>query len=340
MAPDNRTDPVRVHPNTGRPMGTGTRHRWVRWVFPMAGVVSLLWFLVRVIPKPSRATYPCQRLAAPLASGFVVWLTGIVASSLAYRKAKHLLGQSRYLAAAVLLGISVAAIWMSLAATQTKGRRRRSYPAIPPNTPMGVGKGIHPGRVVWMYEPRAAKWDGKTGAGGMSNTDQTAVDDMVSKSLQTLTGQKDDAAAWDALFRYFNRTHGLGDIGYRQGEKIAIKINMNQDSGGTWAANAGMPSPQMIHSRLDQLMHVVGCAGLGDHDLRRRPRTSAIRSTTRSAGDPDPNFQAVRFVCSSDAQRADRRRPRSGPSDPLRQSRAFRATPGRMCPRASRRPST
>ena len=42
-----------------------------------AGLVSLIWFLVRVIPKPSRASYPCQRAAAPLASGFVIWLVGL-----------------------------------------------------------------------------------------------------------------------------------------------------------------------------------------------------------------------------------------------------------------------
>jgi hypothetical protein len=78
MAPDHRTGPVRVCPRTGRPLVTGTKYRWARWAFPLAGTVSLLWFLVRVIPKPSRATYPCQRLAAPLASGFVVWMTGII----------------------------------------------------------------------------------------------------------------------------------------------------------------------------------------------------------------------------------------------------------------------
>jgi len=58
------------------------------WIFPIAGLVSLIWFLVRVIPKPSRATYPCQRLAFPLASGFVAWLVGLGASAVAFRKAK------------------------------------------------------------------------------------------------------------------------------------------------------------------------------------------------------------------------------------------------------------
>jgi len=40
------------------------------------GAGSLIWFLIRVIPKPSRATYPCQRAAFPLASSFIIWLTG------------------------------------------------------------------------------------------------------------------------------------------------------------------------------------------------------------------------------------------------------------------------
>jgi hypothetical protein len=28
--------------------------------FTVMGIASLIWFLVRVIPKPSRATYPCM----------------------------------------------------------------------------------------------------------------------------------------------------------------------------------------------------------------------------------------------------------------------------------------
>ena len=44
----------------------------LKWLTILAGLASLIWFLVRVIPKPSRASYPCQRAAAPLASGFVI----------------------------------------------------------------------------------------------------------------------------------------------------------------------------------------------------------------------------------------------------------------------------
>jgi hypothetical protein len=45
----------------------------------IVGFAALAWFLVRVIPKPSRATYLCQRAAFPVVSAFVLWLCGSVA---------------------------------------------------------------------------------------------------------------------------------------------------------------------------------------------------------------------------------------------------------------------
>ena len=74
----------KVCPKTGRRIDGGRKYWWLAWVFPVAGLVSLIWFLLRVIPKPSRATYPCQRFAAPVAGGFVVWLAGIVGSTLIF----------------------------------------------------------------------------------------------------------------------------------------------------------------------------------------------------------------------------------------------------------------
>ena len=144
--------------------------------------------------------------------------------------------------------------------------------------------------------------------------------------LRTLTGQKDDAAAWDALFRDFNQTHGnLGDVGYQPGEKIVLKINMNQDSGGTWAANAGMPSPQMIHSVLDQLFHVVGVPGADVTHLRRRPvhRRSDLQQDPRR---PGPEFPERDVRVQLDAQRADRR---GRTIRPIPSASRIRASPAR-----------
>ncbi|MFB3777800.1 MAG: DUF362 domain-containing protein [Bryobacteraceae bacterium] len=108
-------------------------------------------------------------------------------------------------------------------------------PSEAPNSPIGEAKGIHPGRVVWVRDAKAASWDGKTGFWwDDANTDQRVVDRMTSRLLLDLTGQKNEKQAWDALFRHFNETHKRGNSGYRRGERIAIKINGNQDRGPDW----------------------------------------------------------------------------------------------------------
>ena len=51
-----------------------------------------IWFLVRVIPKASRANYPCMQTAAPLMSAFVMYLlsfTGVWVSLRKLREAFH-----------------------------------------------------------------------------------------------------------------------------------------------------------------------------------------------------------------------------------------------------------
>src|SRR5690242_6566969 len=59
------------------------------WLFSGMGLFSLFWFLLRVIPKPSRATYPSQRVAFPIASSFVVWLMAVLGSAAAWRRARR-----------------------------------------------------------------------------------------------------------------------------------------------------------------------------------------------------------------------------------------------------------
>ncbi|MHC4372243.1 MAG: DUF362 domain-containing protein, partial [Planctomycetota bacterium] len=259
------------------------------------------WFLIRVIPKPSRATYPCQRFAAPLASGFVVWLAGLIASAAAYHKARRLFNRSRYAIAGICVVLSVMAVWVSLSFTVRTPATAAFVPSEPLNSPMGVGKGIHPGRVVWVRDPDATGWDGSTGRWwDDDNTDQAAVDSMVSKTLQTLTGEVSDANSWDALFRHFNGAGGRGEAGYQPGEKIAIKINMNQEnnSSGNWSSTVGNPSPHVILSVLKQLVEVVGVPGsaLTIYDASRyigNPIFDKIRS------DPNPEFQNIAFVVKS-----------------------------------------
>ena len=106
------------------------------------------------------------------------------------------------------------------------GRRPRLM--LGPNEPVGEGRGIHPGRVAWVHSPGVATWDGHTGLWVEDRwNDQQKADAMIRQAVMSVAGETTPAAAWAALFRHFNRTHGRGDRGYRPGETLAVKLNMN-----------------------------------------------------------------------------------------------------------------
>ena len=97
-----------------------------------------------------------------------------------------------------------------------------------PNQPIGTGQGICPGRVVWVHSPGVAKWDGKTGLWVKDRwNDQARADAMIPEAVMQLTGESTARKAWQALFKHFNQKHGRGNRGYKKGETIAIKLNMN-----------------------------------------------------------------------------------------------------------------
>ena len=82
------------------------------WIY-IVGVASLVWFIIRVIPKPSRAAYPCQRAAFPIASAFLIWLTATLFSFKFLQTARRLFRKNHaigaiglLLAGALLLAIS------------------------------------------------------------------------------------------------------------------------------------------------------------------------------------------------------------------------------------------
>src|SRR5580704_826257 len=94
-----------------------------------------------------------------------------------------------------------------------------------PLSPLGVPRGVLPGRVTWAHDPAAVTWDGTGSWWTDANNNQSIIDRMVSRSVRSLTNQKSDPQAWSSIFHYFNRTHDRGEAGYRTGEKIAIKAN-------------------------------------------------------------------------------------------------------------------
>ena len=241
---------------------------WVRWIFPAGGLLALIWFLIRVIPKPSRAAYPCQRAAFPLASGFIIWIAGALASVAFARRAKRCLAQSRYLLCVVLVAVSVGSVWFAQSVT-TDATLLADEPVA--NAPIGNAKGIHPGRVVWVHDPDATDWAGP-GNGHWwesSHTNQAVVDQMIGSAVRALAGESSDAAAWDAVFRYFNQAHGKGNAGYKPGEKIVVKVNyvgcirasseaVGIEDYNLKNADYMNTSPQVIVALLKQLVNVAG----------------------------------------------------------------------------------
>jgi len=248
------------------------RKSLIRRLFvPFVGLGSLVWFLVRVIPKPSRATYPCQRAAFPLACGFIVWALGLAGSFGAYRRARFHIVRSRCLAGLACLALSVACIWFALTAT-TSGPATAADPH-PVNAPIGTPAGCRPGRVVWVHDPDATDWKGPRSGDGYwwqsNHTSQEAVDRMLRRAVCALAGEGDISAAWDRLIRHFNARQGRGDVGYQSGEKIMIKVNF-VDMIAIWGntnynlvnhtPEYAICSPQVMYALLDQLVHVVGAA--------------------------------------------------------------------------------
>jgi hypothetical protein len=273
----------RAHLN--RIFGTAKAKGRFVWFFSGMGLFSVFWFLIRVIPKPSRALYPCQRVAFPIASSFVIWLMAVLGSSAAWRRARR-----------HNIRFSLACLWGALAfacgfLVVAKLPSLRALAGNPPHGPLGVAKGVFPGRVAWVHAPEATSWAGFSSTEPWwqtNHTDLATVEAMMSKAVQSVGGANSDLAAWDAIFKYFNQNHGRGLQGYQAGEKIAIKINLttcNARSGtstvdiySTYEKRASIMnsidnSPQMLLSLLRQLVYTVG-----------------VSQTNISLGDPTGNF--------------------------------------------------
>lgn len=205
-----------------------------RLLFFLAGIVSTIWFLIRVIPKPGRSTYPCMRVAAPVMSGFIIYLltvAGIVAVS---RKTKRKFYNVRYLSAWLLTFCVI--VTMAITPSQNtsafyRDNLTKSGPDDGPNQPIGNAQGVNPGRVVWIWNPDAtnenciSSFETKNWYWKPENTNEKVVGNMVRNALNKLTGKKKLTESWEVLFRSHNLSKSENNKGYSKGEKIFIKIN-------------------------------------------------------------------------------------------------------------------
>ncbi|MBN2699677.1 MAG: DUF362 domain-containing protein [Bacteroidales bacterium] len=235
----------------------------------LIGLSATIWFLIRVIPKPSRAQYPCMRIAAPLMSTFVIYLLGVSASVFSYRKIRQYVKSSRYLMAGVFLLLALASFFFILlkdpepTLAATFFGIDETFP-VPSNEPVGEAKGLFPGRVVWVHDADATNENYNPSAAGDdwwytdNNADPEVISEMLALALKKYAETEDITVAWDRIFTAFNGSQGRGNKGYTAGEKIAIKINLTNGSGT--AANRMDAAPQLVNAILHELTVHAGVA--------------------------------------------------------------------------------
>jgi len=238
------------------------------------GLVALFWFLIRVIPKPQRASYPCMKVAYPMMSGLVIWILGMTGISTSVRIFVKNISNKKYLVAFSTLFI-IAATYISFS-LYNSGTLYASHAQEDPvhisNSPFGEAQGIIPGRVVWEWNPDAtnenctndlSKDDGYFLA---KNNNQEVIDKMISDGILKVDDNKNNKKAWDGIFKYFNRKKGKVNTGYKNNQTIFIKINQGC---ANWSANSDFKrrkgslgyaetSPQVILAVLKQLVNEAG----------------------------------------------------------------------------------
>lgn len=224
----------------------------------LTGFAATVWFLSRVIPKPSRATYPCMQAAAPLMSSFVVYLISLFGGIKFVTCTYNLIKDNKFAFKIVaLFSFVVIGIFLGSSKYLYNADSGNVKQLMPANSPVGIAQGIYPGRVVWTHAPGTASWDESDNYWFLDKyNSQSGCDWLVENSIINLTGCTDIKDAWNSLFVYFNEKRG-NKSGYTKGEHLVIKINQNntyshQDSK---EINA---SPHLLLSLLKSLINDAG----------------------------------------------------------------------------------
>lgn len=256
-------------PKSGRIVGINKKNVMLKIFFPLLGLAALVWFLIRVVPKPTRIEYPCQQIAAPLAISFVAFFGSTLAGWGTWKKFVLLWKSRKFYAGLAFLSIGMCCtglLYVMSVDNSLMGQvinvqidngtdMGTFVPVDKPNSPMGIARGIHPGRVAWAYDPLAAVWDGETGLySDAKNNSQTRINDLLEGVVLSLTNQTTLSDAWNELFVVHNRKKGKGNTGYKKGEKIAVKINLNSNGG----SNIIDATPQSVNALLHQLVDSLG----------------------------------------------------------------------------------
>jgi len=256
----------------------------------LLGILSTVWFLIRVIPKPSRAQYPCMKICAPFMSGFIIQITMFTGSVFSYRWFHRYYLKTRYFSAYLFLILSITTWLIAFSIPSKISNAHFVYKSAldyPPNKPFGKATGIFPGRVVWVWDSTSTNFNCSNTVNNngiidpgddewfmLKNNNPLVIDSMVSYCILRISGKTSLGAAWDTLFRYFNSNHGNGNTGYQPGQNLFVKLNIvaaagdtgghfnadlsRRDFGGSGNPNTTISNPFVVYALLKQLVTYAG----------------------------------------------------------------------------------
>lgn len=252
-----------------------------KFMIIILGIASTLWVLIRVIPKPQRAGYPCVRAAAPIMSSFLIYIFSLGGITLLFKKAVAKFKRAKYMSAVFSICLCFVLLlvfnwnYAQRVYSKTVGFTRSVVPD-GPNNPMGEGVGINPGRVVWSWDSNATNenckntivstggwfdakmdWDKSDAFFMPKNNNQEVINTMMDSSIISLAGTKNVKDAWDSIFKDFNKRKSGNDSGYTNGQTIFFKVNNGQAG---WAINGSDLSERGNNS---QMTGVKGAAMSG-----------------------------------------------------------------------------
>lgn len=243
---------------------------WAKIAFICLGIASTAWFLIRVIPKPSRATYPCMRAAAPFMSSFIIWILTLTGTALAFKKFRETIAKAKYIPAVgfVLVFFTMLIINDLSSANKASALNLVDASYFKANEPIGVAQGYKPGRVAWVWNTAATDenlevTNDKTNW-CVNYTNANAVESMLNDVLRLYTDETNVETSWDVLFKHFNEKQNKGAVGYTKGEKVMIKVNITNSSqeGSSMAKtknwNRMDSTPELLLALLKQLIENVG----------------------------------------------------------------------------------
>ena len=203
---------------------------------------------------------------------------------------------------------------LALAAGLSAGAVYGDDSGFPRHAPYGQGIGAMPGRVVWAYEPHSVSWDGSGYWWETEHFDEAVIQSMVNQAVAVLGGRRDAQEGWAALFAAHNQSRGKTD-GYRAGEKIAVKANINGsavfDDDTSGETQMSYTNPVLLKTLLLSLTQQAGIApaDITVYDVSRLFPDYMVRMCTEGA------LQGVRF--------ADRNTAAADTNSPINWSYAF-----------------